>query len=384
MADKMGAIKKIFTSDSSSGVLLLLVTLCAIAFANLSFLKDFYDVFIHFGINETYNMHFFVNDILMAIFFFTIGLELKRERLEGQLSHFSQIFLPCFAAIGGVIFPALIFAGLNFSNEFAIKGWAIPTATDIAFTIGVIALLGKKVPFSLKIFVLTLAIMDDLYAILIIAFFYAGELNFIFLGLGALCYIALIVINRADVRTKTPYIVLSIVLWYFIYRSGIHATIAGVLAGFVIPMRAKDGSGSMLEDFENALKNVVNFAIMPLFAFVNAGVSFAGLSASYLFSSVPLGIMCGLFFGKQIGIFLFSFIAIKLKFANLPEKANFVQLYAIGILCGIGFTMSLFVDALAYNGSDAFHHADKLAILLGSMISGIVGYFIARAVGNKN
>ena len=380
----MGAIKKIFTSDSSSGVLLLLVTLCAIAFANLSFLKDFYDVFIHFGINETYNMHFFVNDILMAIFFFTIGLELKRERLEGQLSHFSQIFLPCFAAIGGVIFPALIFAGLNFSNEFAIKGWAIPTATDIAFTIGVIALLGKKVPFSLKIFVLTLAIMDDLYAILIIAFFYAGELNFIFLGLGALCYIALIVINRADVRTKTPYIVLSIVLWYFIYRSGIHATIAGVLAGFVIPMRAKDGSGSMLEDFENALKNVVNFAIMPLFAFVNAGVSFAGLSASYLFSSVPLGIMCGLFFGKQIGIFLFSFIAIKLKFANLPEKANFVQLYAVGILCGIGFTMSLFVDALAYNGSDAFHHADKLAILLGSMISGIVGYFIARAVGNKN
>lgn len=384
MADKMGAIKKIFTSDSSSGVLLLLVTLCAIAFANLSFLKDFYDVFIHFGINETYNMHFFVNDILMAIFFFTIGLELKRERLEGQLSHFSQIFLPCFAAIGGVIFPALIFAGLNFNNEFAIKGWAIPTATDIAFTIGVIALLGKKVPFSLKIFVLTLAIMDDLYAILIIAFFYAGELNFIFLGLGALCYIALIAINRADVRTKTPYILLSIVLWYFIYRSGIHATIAGVLAGFVIPMRAKDGSGSMLEDFENALKNVVNFAIMPLFAFVNAGVSFAGLSASYLFSSVPLGIMCGLFFGKQIGIFLFSFIAIKLKFANLPEKANFVQLYAVGILCGIGFTMSLFVDALAYNGSDAFHHADKLAILLGSMISGIVGYFIARAVGNKN
>ena len=173
-------------------------------------------------------------------------------------------------------------------------------------------------------------------------------------------------------------------LWYFIYRSGIHATIAGVLAGFVIPMRAKDGSGSMLEDFENALKNVVNFAIMPLFAFVNAGVSFAGLSASYLFSSVPLGIMCGLFFGKQIGIFLFSFIAIKLKFANLPEKANFVQLYAVGILCGIGFTMSLFVDALAYNGSDAFHHADNLAILLGSMISGIVGYFIARAVGNKN
>ena len=380
----MGAIKKIFTSDSSSGVLLLLVTLCAIAFANLGFLKDFYDAFIQFGINKTYNMHFFVNDILMAIFFFTIGLELKRERLEGQLSHFSQIFLPCFAAIGGVIFPALIFAGLNFNNEFAIKGWAIPTATDIAFTIGVIALLGKKVPFSLKIFVLTLAIMDDLYAILIIAFFYAGELNFIFLGLGALCYIALIAINRADVRTKTPYILLSIVLWYFIYRSGIHATIAGVLAGFVIPMRAKDGSGSMLEDFENALKNVVNFAIMPLFAFVNAGVSFAGLSASYLFSSVPLGIMCGLFFGKQIGIFLFSFIAIKLKFANLPEKANFVQLYAVGILCGIGFTMSLFVDALAYNGSDAFHHADKLAILLGSMISGIVGYFIARAVGNKN
>ena len=380
----MGVIQKIFKSDSSSGVLLLLVTLCAIAFANLSFLKDFYDAFIHFGINETYNMHFFVNDILMAIFFFTIGLELKRERLEGQLSHFSQIFLPSFAAIGGVIFPALIFAGLNFGNEFAIKGWAIPTATDIAFTIGVIALLGKKVPFSLKIFVLTLAIMDDLYAILIIAFFYAGELNFIFLGLGALCYIALIAINRADVRTKTPYIVLSIVLWYFIYRSGIHATIAGVLAGFVIPMRAKDGSGSMLEDFENALKNVVNFAIMPLFAFVNAGVSFAGLSASYLFNNVSLGIMCGLFFGKQIGIFLFSFIAIKLKFANLPEKANFVQLYAVGILCGIGFTMSLFVDALAYNGSDAFHHADKLAILLGSMISGIVGYFIARAVGNKN
>lgn len=374
--------KKLLSGDIGSGILLILATVLALLLANMEISKHLYHSFVHFGIGH-YNTHFVVNDILMAIFFFTIGLELKRERLEGQLSHFSQILLPCFAAIGGVVFPALIFAGLNFGDEFAIKGWAIPTATDIAFTIGVIAILGKRVPLGLKIFVLTLAIMDDLYAILIIAFFYAGELNFMYLLLAGLCVGLLITINKMSVNKKLPFILLIIVLWYFVYRSGIHATIAGVVAGFCIPLHSKDGKSSMLMDFEHALQGFVNFFIMPIFAFVNAGITLIGLEPSYLVGSVPLGIILGLFLGKQLGIFLFSLLAIKLKFAGLPEKASWSQLYGVAILCGIGFTMSLFVDALAYGGSDAFHQTDKLAVLLGSLISGVVGYFFMRVVGNK-
>lgn len=380
-------LKKILQNESSAGILLLLAAVFALIFQNFSFLSQIYENFLHLNITIgignyklDQDLHFWVNDALMALFFFIIGLELKREMVEGQLRHFSQVFLPSFAAIGGVILPATIFFVINYGSEFAMRGWAIPTATDIAFAVGVLAILGKRVPTSLKIFVLTLAIMDDLCAILIIAIFYSTALNFTYLTCAALCTLALIFINKVGVSKKFPYIILSVLLWVFVLNSGIHATIAGVIAGFTIPINTKRGD-HMLKDMEHALIYPVNFFILPLFAFVNAGVDLRGMSIEYLTGPVPVGILLGLFFGKQIGIFIFSYIAIKLKFAYLPERSTWSQLYAVGIICGIGFTMALFVDALAYGGSDIFHHTDKLAILVASMISGIVGYIFAKAVG---
>ena len=382
-------IRRILESESSAGVILLTAAVFALIFQNVGALQHLYHDFLHLPIEIGIGkykleepMHFWVNDVLMAIFFFAIGLELKREKIEGQLRHFSQIFLSSFAALGGVMFPAIIFAIINWGDSFAMRGWAIPTATDIAFAVGVMALLGKRIPTSLKIFVLTLAIMDDLCAILIIALFYSSTLNFVYLGLAFACVVGMLFMNKIGVDKKLPFILMAILLWIFVLNSGIHATIAGVIAGFCIPIKTK--TGSMLKDMEHGLAYPVNFFILPIFAFANAGVDLAGMSISHLFGSVPLGIMLGLFLGKQFGIFLFSWALIKLKIAYMPEHANWAQLYAVAIICGIGFTMALFVDALAYGGSDAFHHTDKLAILLGSIISGIVGYFVAKFVGNKN
>ena len=382
-------IKRILESESSAGMILLISAVFALIFQNVGALQGIYHHFLHlpmvigvgsYKLEEP--MHFWVNDALMAIFFFAIGLELKREKIEGQLRHFSQIFLPSFAALGGVMFPAIIFSIINWGDSFAMRGWAIPTATDIAFAVGVMALLGKRIPTSLKIFVLTLAIMDDLCAILIIALFYSSTLNFVYLGLAFACIVGMLFMSRIGVDKKLPFILMAILLWIFVLNSGIHATIAGVIAGFCIPIKTK--TGSMLKEMEHGLAYPVNFFILPIFAFANAGVDLAGMSISHLFGAVPLGIMLGLFLGKQFGIFLFSWALIKLKIAYMPEHANWAQLYAVAIICGIGFTMALFVDALAYGGSDAFHHTDKLAILLGSIISGIVGYFVAKFVGNKN
>ncbi|MBQ7271630.1 MAG: Na+/H+ antiporter NhaA [Campylobacter sp.] len=382
-------IRRILESESSAGMILLTAAVLALIFQNVGVLQGIYHHFLHLPVEigiGSYKleepMHFWVNDVLMAIFFFAIGLELKREKIEGQLRHFSQIFLPSFAALGGVMFPAIIFTIINWGDEFAMRGWAIPTATDIAFAVGVMALLGKRIPTSLKIFVLTLAIMDDLCAILIIALFYSSTLNFVYLGLAFACVVGMFFMNKIGVDKKLPFILMAILLWIFVLNSGIHATIAGVIAGFCIPIKTK--TGSMLKEMEHGLAYPVNFFILPIFAFANAGVDLAGMSISHLFGAVPLGIMLGLFLGKQLGIFLFSWALIKLKIAYMPEHANWAQLYAVAIICGIGFTMALFVDALAYGGSDAFHHTDKLAILLGSIISGIVGYFVAKFVGNKN
>lgn len=382
-------IKLVLKGESGSGMLLLFAAFLALVFSNFGFLKSIYDEILHFHIvigvgslRLDENFHFWVNDALMALFFFTIGLELKKEMLEGQLRHISQVMLPCVAALGGVMFPAIIFALFNYGDEFAVRGWAIPTATDIAFAVGVIALLGKKVPNALKIFVLTLAIVDDLAAIVIIALFYSSTLNFVFLLLAAVGVGLLVFCNKLGVNKKYPYIIITIFVWACVLNSGIHATIAGVVCAFTIPLRLKDGS-SMSEEFGEMLGGFVNYVILPLFAFTNAGVSFKGMEISHLFGSVPMGIMCGLFFGKQIGIFLFSFILIKLKLAYLPDRVTWFQLYAVCIICGIGFTMSLFVDALAYGGSDMFHHTDKLAILLGSIISGTVGYFVAKLAYKK-
>lgn len=384
-------LKRILENESSAGIFLLLSAVLAMVFKNFKPLEGFYNGLLHlnftFGIDKfilNEPLHFWVNDALMTIFFFMIGLELKREMLEGQLKEFSQVLLPSFAAVGGVIFPAIIFAIINFNHPFALKGWAIPTATDIAFAIGVLALLKNRIPISLKIFILTLAIMDDLCAILIIAFFYSSAIHLKYLLAGLFFTLILILLNRFNVSKKTPYIIVSIFLWICVLNSGIHATIAGVIAGFCIPLYVKEDH-SLLKEFEHALIYPVNFIILPLFAFVNAGVNLHGLRLSNIFEPVPLGIILGLFVGKQLGVFLFSWIMIKkLKLASLPKDATWHQLYAIAIICGIGFTMALFVDNLAYNNSDIFEHTDKLAILLGSLISGIVGYIVAVIFGYKN
>lgn len=384
-------LKRIISSESGAGALLMLAAVLALIFKNIGGLSGIYDWFVHlhiaigvgsFKLDES--LHFWVNDALMVLFFFLVGLDLKSEMTEGQLRKISQVLLPCIAALGGVVLPAIIFVAINWGDPLAMKGWAIPTATDIAFAVGVMALLGKRIPTSLKIFVLTLAIIDDLCAILIIALFYSSSLNLVYLGLAAVVLALMITINRMHVYEKTPYIVLSLILWVLILNSGIHATIAGVIAAFTIPLHTTPGH-SMLHDMENALKTPVNFIILPLFAFVNAGVSLKGLDANHLFGTVPMGIFWGLFLGKQIGIFLFSWITIKLKIAKLPENANWGQLYAVGIICGIGFTMSLFVDGLAYGEAslELYKGTDKLSILCASLISGIVGYIMAKMVGNK-
>ncbi|WP_086304209.1 Na+/H+ antiporter NhaA [Campylobacter devanensis] len=376
---KLNFIKTFVKHESFSGVLLIIATILALVFQN-GILSHFYQEILRsefsIGFREftlAKPLILWVNDGLMAVFFFVVGLELKREIVEGELSNPRQIALPIIGALGGVICPALIFWGFNYSDEFAIRGWAIPTATDIAFALGVLMLLGNRVPSSLKIFLLTLAIIDDLCAIVIIALFYTTELSTTSLGISFICLIILFILNRLKVNKKSIFLLFTLILWFSVLKSGVHATIAGVLAAFFIPMRDSAGT-SMLKDLEKDLHGVTSYFILPVFAFVNAGVSLAGVDPKQLINSVGMGIFFGLFFGKQFGVFLFSFIFIKLGFAKLPEGSNWLQFYGVCILTGIGFTMSLFVGALAYNDSPIFYHADKLAILLASFVAGVVGY----------
>ena len=376
---KLNFIKTFVKHESFGGVLLIIATILALVFQN-GILSHFYQEILRSEFSVGFReftlakpLILWVNDGLMAVFFFVVGLELKREIVEGELSNPRQIALPIIGALGGVICPALIFWGFNYSDEFAIRGWAIPTATDIAFALGVLMLLGKRVPSSLKIFLLTLAIIDDLCAIVIIALFYTTELSTTSLGISFICLIILFILNRLKVNKKSIFLLFTLILWFSVLKSGVHATIAGVLAAFFIPMRDSAGT-SMLKDLEKDLHGVTSYFILPIFAFVNAGVSLAGVDPKQLINSVGMGIFFGLFFGKQFGVFLFSFIFIKLGFAKLPEGSNWLQFYGVCILTGIGFTMSLFVGALAYNDSPVFYHADKLAILLASFVAGVVGY----------
>lgn len=373
--------QKAISSEALVGILLFSAVILALLFQNVGALSGFYNSFIEFTPFSIENLHikgsvaFWVNDLLMVVFFFMIGLELKREIFKGELRDPSKIAVPVLAALGGVIMPALIFASLNFGDEFAIRGWAIPVATDIAFVLAILALLGDKIPQSLKLFVLTATIMDDVFAILIIAFFYTDNLSFLYLALSGVITAILFAINRLGINKKAPFILLGILLWLFILNSGVHATIAGIILAFTIPAK---GENSMLESIEHAIHSPVNFIILPIFAFVNAGISLQRMEISSLFSSVPLGIIFGLFLGKQIGIFGFSFVAIRLGLGNLPKKTSWTKLYATATICGIGFTMSLFIDNLSYGGSDAFDQANRLAILIGSLISGIIGYLVAK------
>jgi len=385
-------IEEFINKESSAGILLIFVTILALILQN-TFMSTFYTSFLHTHVEIRFGdlqiakpLILWVNDGLMAVFFFLIGLEVKREVKEGHLSSLSQITLPGIAAVGGMLVPALVFIAFNRGESFAMNGWAIPTATDIAFALGILSLLGKRVPLSLKIFLLALAIIDDLGAIVIIALFYTSELSTLSISIAGISLLVLLVMNRMDVAIKSAYIVVGIILWVSVLKSGVHATLAGVALAFMIPLSSKDKDGktfSMAKEMEHDLHYWVAFMILPLFAFVNAGVDLKGISMEEMAGPVPLGIMLGLFIGKQVGVFGFSWIAIKMGLASLPKDSNWLQLYGVSVLTGIGFTMSLFVDSLAYNDTQIYHYADKLAILVGSFLSAIVGYLILRLKTGK-
>jgi len=384
---KTSTIHTFLKRESSAGILLIFITIFALILQN-SGLSEMYNNFLHTHVEVRFGnlqiakpLLLWVNDGLMAVFFFLIGLEVKREVMEGHLSSLSQVALPGIAAVGGMVVPALVFVAFNQGDAFAMKGWAIPTATDIAFALGVLSLLGTKAPLSLKIFLLALAIIDDLGAIIIIVLFYTTELSTTSIVIASVALSILFIMNRLGVANKAAYIVVGIILWVSVLKSGVHATLAGVALAFMIPLNSKDEDGksfSMLKEMEHGLHYWVAFLILPLFAFVNAGVDLRGISIEEMFNPVSMGIMLGLFLGKQLGVFGFSWAAIKLGLAKLPEGSNWQQLYGVSILTGIGFTMSLFVDSLAYNDTQIYHYADKLAILLGSFLSGIVGYLVIK------
>lgn len=323
-----------------------------------------------------------VNDGLMAIFFFLVGLELKREFLEGELSRPSNVMLPAFGAVGGMVVPVAIYVALNGGDEQAMQGWAIPAATDIAFALGILSLLGSRVPTSLKVFLVSLAIFDDLGAIVIIAIFYSAELSLEALLMALLCLTILAIFSWRGVASVSSYILVGIVMWIAVLKSGVHATLAGVVLAAFIPMRdTADPSRSPLRELEHDLHQVVAFGVLPMFAFVNAGISLSGVGIGDLFHSVSLGIASGLFVGKQLGIFAFCFVALKLGVARLPEGATLSTLYGVAILCGVGFTMSLFVGSLAFENmrlDPEMVFDERLGIILGSLLSGLLGYLVLR------
>jgi len=325
-----------------------------------------------------------INDGLMALFFLLIGLEVKRELLDGQLSKPSQVVLPGAAAIGGMVVPALIYWALNKDNPAALGGWAIPMATDIAFALGVLALLGKRVPVSLKLFLMTLAIIDDLGAIIVIAIFYSTDLSGASLAGAAACLIALIAMNRLGVVKLGPYMIVGLILWVCVLKSGVHATLAGVTLAFCIPLRTKNAEPSPLLTLEHALHPWVAYAILPLFAFANAGVSLAGVNLESFTHHVPMGIAAGLLLGKTVGVLGFTWVMVKTGLAALPAGANWGQVLGVAVLCGIGFTMSLFVGSLAFvPGSSEYAGMDRMGILTGSILAALIGYAVTAMASRK-
>ena len=378
--------KWFFKLEAASGLVLLFAAIIALFVSNSELASIYYDIlnsYFALGFGEfklKLSVLHWINDVLMAIFFFLVSLEIKREFIQGELSNPKQASLPIIAAVGGMLVPALIYVAINFGNSETLKGWAIPSATDIAFSLGVLSLLGKRVPISLKVFLTALAIIDDLGAIVIIAFFYSGKIQAMYLILMLVSIIILIIFNRLNIRSFIPYLIVGIFLWDFTHSSGIHATIAGVLLALTIPHKDKKNESShknsMLIKLEHAISPYVAFGIMPIFAFANAGVSLEGLSIATLMNPVPLGILCGLFFGKQFGVFIFSYVSIKLKFAEMPNDSDWLKLYGVGVLTGIGFTMSLFVGNLAFVDSTQYLSGVKIGVLLGSLASTLFGYML--------
>ena len=374
--------KYFFKLEAASGLVLLFAAILALIISNGQ-LSDIYfsslEKYIILGTKEfglKLSVLHWINDVLMAIFFFFVSLEIKREFLQGELSNPKQAMLPIIGAVGGMAVPALFYIIINYSDSTTLNGWAIPSATDIAFSLGVLSLLGKRVPISLKVFLTALAIIDDLGAIVIIAFFYSGNIEIKYLILMLVSVILLVGLNKFKVKSFIPFLVVGVFLWDFTHQSGIHATIAGVLLALTIPHNIKNNKESMLLKLEHGLSPYVAFGIMPVFAFANAGVSLEGLTFKTLLNPVPLGIVLGLFFGKQIGVFVLSYISIKLKFADKPTGSTWPALYAVSILTGIGFTMSLFVGNLAFANNLEYIDGVKIGVLTGSLLSTLFGYFL--------
>lgn len=390
---KNSSIAKFFQQESAGGILIVSAAFLAILLANSPFYslyKMLIDtpVSIKIGALEIAKpLLLWVNDGLMAIFFFLVGIELKREILEGELSNIRKIVLPGLGAVGGMVGPAAIYIILNIDDPIALKGWAIPAATDIAFALGLLSLLGSKVPASLKAFLTSLAIFDDIGAILIIAFFYTSKISFIALIIAAVCILILFLFNKGSVINKSLYIAVGVVMWVAMLKSGVHATLAGIILAMFIPMYSPvDPGRSPLKSMEHDLHPAVTFFILPTFAFCNAGINIEGLGMEQFLHQIPLGIALGLFIGKQLGVFSFCWMGIKLRFAELPKEISWVSLYGTGMLCGIGFTMSLFIASLAFEETGVnLMFDERLGIILGSLASGILGYSILRmSLGSKS
>ena len=381
--------KWFFKLEAASGLILLMAAIAALLISNSNFSEYYFNSLKHYlfiGINNfglKLSVIHWINDALMAIFFFFVTLEIKREFIEGELSNMKQALLPIIAAVGGMLIPALFYIFVNFGDSETLNGWAIPSATDIAFSLGILSLLGSRIPISLKVFLTALAIIDDLGAIVIIAFFYSGDLDITYLGLILFSYILLLILNKYNVKKFMPYLIIGCFLWFFTYESGVHATIAGVLLATTIPHRQKTKDFSLLIKIEHAISPYVAFLIMPLFAFANAGVSLNGLTFSSLLLPVPLGILLGLFVGKQVGVMFFSYVSIKLKLAQMPNNSTWLSLYGVSILTGIGFTMSLFVGNLAFANNIQYIDGVKIGVLSGSLLSTIFGYIILLCTSKK-
>ena len=381
------AIRRFIQSESAGGVVLGLAAMAALLVAN-SPAAEAYRAFVHLpgelriggdALVLAKPLVVWVNDLWMAVFFFLVGLEIKRELLEGELASVKQALLPAGAAFGGMLVPALIYAAINWGDAVALRGWAIPTATDIAFALGILMLLGSRVPASLKVFLTAVAIIDDLGAIVVIALFYTAQLSLPMLGAAAVGVAMLFVLNRARVGAIAPYVIVGALVWLCVLKSGVHATLAGVITALAVPLRRADGS-SPVEEAEHGLHPWVAFAILPTFAFVNAGVSLEGVNLGTFAESVPLGIALGLVAGKAIGVFCASWLIVTLAGASLPAGASTRQFFAVCLLCGVGFTMSLFIGGLAFEGQDpAYETQLKLGVLGGSLVSALLGVALMLA-----
>ena len=381
--------RRFIEADSSAGIILVLAAMLALIMAN-SFVSTYYNAFLEFPISITLGtfeiskpLVLWVNDGLMALFFFVVGLEIKRELFYGELSRPDQVVLPMIAAIAGILFPALIYAAFNYQDAVAMNGWAIPSATDIAFALGIFILFGKHLPPSLKLFLLSVAIIDDIGAVIIIAIFYSQDIGTTSLLIASVGLIVLFAFNRMKLESKTPYILVSIVVWAAVLKSGVHATLAGFAVAWFIPL-AKDKAQSMSYQIEHGLHPWLAFFVLPIFAFANAGVGLMNASVEELFTPISIGIIGGLFVGKQLGIFAACYVAIKLKLCRLPKDANWLQMYGVCLLCGVGFTMSLFIGSLAFEEQGLDYQTQvKVGVLVGSLLSAAVGAWLIRYSSNK-